>query len=121
MNQYVERSYMLPSYRFSIIREKIEHMKAANCIEEFDSYYNGMLDMLNGAEELTQKDRVILTIFYIKEKVDVILRSGRVTSKEKSQLEIIRNYCIRFVRELMLENYENIYAPMENESRGLGE
>ena len=110
MNQYVERSYMLPHYRLSSIQEKVEHLRRLNKLEALKDFYDSMKELLERADKENDKNELILTLLHARDDIDVILLNHQLSGREKSQFGIVRNQLTRFVDEVKLENFGDIYS-----------
>ncbi len=110
MNQYVERSYMLPEYRLSNIRDKVQQLLGTTKNPELSVSYTSLLKKIDEADKLNQKLALILQLLHIRDEVDVLLMDNRITRRESVNLRTIRHLLSRFAGETKLKNFDDIYS-----------
>ena len=57
-----------------------------------------------------EKGELVLNLLEVREEVDALLADAGLSGKEKRSLMRIRKLDSRFLREVRLRNYEDIYA-----------
>lgn len=109
MNQYVERSYMLPSYRLSHARSVLQQLRDYTKFADIRETYDSMLKNVGEAERTEKKYELIMMLLHIRDDIDLLLFDKRLTRRETVSLEILRGQTTKFIREIKLDNFEDIY------------
>lgn len=72
--------------------------------------YDSLVQKLDAAELTGEKGDLILRLLEIREDVDALLEESCLSRRERSSLKTIRRLDTRFIREIRLKNYEDIYT-----------
>ena len=113
LNQYVERSYMLPEYRLSNIRDKVQQLLDYTKNPDVSNAYSSLLKKLDDADKINEKLGLILHLLHIRDEVDVLLIDNRLSRRETVNLRTIRHHLSRFAAEIKLKNFDDIYSVPE--------
>lgn len=103
-NRCIENSYMLPNYRLSLILEKAEQLR------EMSGSYDSLVQKLENADLADGKGELVLRLLEIREDVDALLENRCLSLEERSALKTIRRLDTRFIKEIRLKNFEDIYT-----------
>ena len=103
-NRCVENTYMLPNYRLHMIREKAVRL----C--EMRTAYDPLVQKLEKADLADEKGELVLRLLEIREDVDTLLEDRGLSRNERSALKTIRRLDTRFIKEIRLKNFEDIYS-----------
>ena len=112
-NRCVDNSYMLPRYRLSSIREKAERLCEMNRGASAKGAYDSLAEKLNTADLAEEKGDLVLQLLEVREDADALLEDRNLPRRERSALKTIRRLDNRFIKEIRLKNYEDIYAVPE--------
>lgn len=110
MNQYVERSYMLPSYRLSNLQSKMLQLQGYTKSPVIYEEYEAMMEQLDKADKANEKLELILKLLHFRDSIDVILLNKELTRREIISLTTIRGLTTRFISEIKLKNFDDIYT-----------
>ena len=110
MNQYVERSYMLPEYRLSSIRDKVLQLKNYTKDTKILGAYDLMIKKLDEADREKEKLELILDLLHVRNDIDVILLNDNLSRREIVSLNTIRKQTTKFISEIKLKNFDDIYS-----------
>ena len=106
----VGNSYMLPSYRLSAICGKAKRLREMSSGDQTRDAYESLVKKLETADLAEEKGELVLQLLEVREDADALLENMDLSGGERSALKIIRRLDNRFIREIRLKNYEDIYA-----------
>ncbi len=110
MNQYVERSYMIPEYRVSNIRERLlqlkDYTKDKKLLEAYDSILKGM----EVADNANDKKDHFEGLLRLRDDIDTLLLNEKLSRREIVSLNTIRKFTDKFIDEIKLKNFDEIYT-----------
>ena len=109
-NRYVENCYMLPNYRLSTIREKAAQLYKTSSAPTLCDAAASLVRKLDVADHADGKGDLVLRLLEIREDLDALLGRPGLSRRERSSLKTIRRLDNRFIKEIRLKNYEDIYS-----------
>ncbi len=110
MNQYVERSYMLPHYRLSNILNKVTQLREEAKVPSLRDSFDSMVQRLEIADKSNAKLDLILQLLHVRDDIDILLVNEHLSRRETVHLNTIRHHVTTFIREIKLKNFDDIYS-----------
>lgn len=110
LNQYVERSYMLPSYRASSTINSLRQLQEYTNIPGMHDKYESLIEQINTVDKIETKYDLILKVLHFRDDIDVLMLDERLSRRELVSLKVIWRHTTKFIREIKLKNFEDIYS-----------